>query len=68
MGGKTLAVRLRRRVCKVAEKLAERTGEEGPGAGAATPPGCTAGTRVAGTGTQASTPGMAAHPRPSPAT
>lgn len=63
-----MAGRLRRKVCEVAEKLAERAGEERPGADGGTPPGCPAGTRVAGTGTQASTPGMAAHPRPSPAT
>lgn len=66
--GKTFAGWSQGRVCEVAGKLVERAGGEGPGAGAGTPPGCPAGTRVAGTGTQAGDPETAAHPRPSPVT
>lgn len=55
-------------MCEVAEKLAERDEKAGSGAGAGTPPGSPAGTRVAGTGTQAGDPETAAHPRPSPVT
>lgn len=65
-GGKTLAGRFWRKVCEVAEKLAERASEEGPGAGGGHPARVPRGDMGSGDGNPGRHPGDGGPPAAEP--